>query len=203
MARLVIKSEGFRDQILELRLGINRLGRGPANDFVIDHPTISARHCEIELGPEGVQVRDCNSTNGTYVQQRSVNEPLPLWGGQTLRLGDVELLVENIEVAISIPKFDVPMPSPPIVLENGGMLCPRHPQELVTHQCTHCRRVMCDACVHKLGRRGGKPLQLCPDCSHRCEALVKEPKRKKSLLGFLGKTAKMRFLRALKSGPHI
>lgn len=199
MARLVIKSKGFKDQVFELRLGINRLGRSPANDFVIDDPTISARHCEIELGDEGLQVRDCDSTNGTYVEERTVGAQAALWQGQTLRLGDVELLVESTDVSISIPKFDIPRPRPPVVLEDGTMLCPKHPGAMVTHQCTHCRLVMCDECVHRMRRRGGKVLKLCPECSHPCESLVKEAKKKRTLLGFLTKTVKMRFLRAPKA----
>jgi pSer/pThr/pTyr-binding forkhead associated (FHA) protein len=199
MARLVIKTEGFKDQALQLRLGINRIGRSPANDFSIDHPTISATHCEIELGDDGVQVRDCNSTNGTYVQERQVDGQAPLWQGQTLRLGDVELLVESTDVNIAIPKFEVPRPSPPVLLEDGTMLCPRHPAAVVTHQCTHCHLVMCDECVHRMRRRGGQVLKLCPECSHPCESLVKTPKKKQTLLGFLAKTVKMRFLRSLKS----
>jgi len=199
MARIVIKSEGFKNQVLELRLGVNRIGRSPTNEFVIDHPTISGRHCEIELGDDGVQVRDCDSTNGTYVQERPVTAQVALWSGQTLRLGDVELLVESTDVAISIPKFDLPMPSPPVVLEDGTMLCPKHPNARVTHQCTHCRLVMCDQCVHRMRRRGGKVLKLCPECSHPCESLAKPASKKQTLLGFLAKTVKMRFLRAVKS----
>jgi pSer/pThr/pTyr-binding forkhead associated (FHA) protein len=194
MAKLVIQSEGFHSQILELHLGVNTVGRSPANDFQIEHPTISAKHCEIELGDEGVLVRDCDSTNGTYVSERPVKQA-SLWAGQVLRLGDVELLVESTDVTISIPKFTRPRPAPPVVLDDGVMLCPRHPKARVTHQCTHCRQVLCDECVHRLRRRGGKLLKLCPECSHKCEPLVKPPKKKKTLLGFLAKTVKMPFVR--------
>ncbi|HEY5914108.1 MAG TPA: FHA domain-containing protein [Verrucomicrobiae bacterium] len=193
MAKLVIKSEGFKNQVIELRLGVNCIGRSPSNDFVIDHPTISAKHCEVEVDDEGVTVRDCESTNGTYVAERPVKQA-SLWAGQVLRLGDVELLVESTDVTIAIPKFDTPRPMPPVVLDDGTMLCPKHPKALVTHQCTHCRLVMCDECVHRMRRRGGKVLKLCPECSHPCEPLVKPEKKKKTLLGFLAKTVKMPFL---------
>lgn len=202
MARLVIKSQGFNDQVLELRLGINRIGRAPGNDFVIEHPTISARHCEIDLGEDGLQVRDYDSTNGTFVAERPVNDRATLWAGQVLRLGDVELFVESTDVTISIPKFNMPRPSPPVVLDDGSMLCPRHPKARVTHQCTHCRLVMCDDCVHRLRRRGGKLLKLCPECSHPCEPLFKPTKKKQRILGFLAKTVKMRFFRSQKSDEN-
>ena len=50
MARLIIQSKGFKDQVIELKLGVNRFGRTQGNDFQIEHPTISSRHCEIVLG---------------------------------------------------------------------------------------------------------------------------------------------------------
>lgn len=193
MARLLVKLEGFENRVIELNLGINRLGRSPKNNFQIDHPTISATHCELKLTDEGVILRDCDSTNGTFVGGQRVKEAR-LSAGQTLRLGDVELLVESTDVTIAIPKFDVPQPAPPVVLDDGSLLCPRHPRAPVTHQCTHCREVLCDACIHQLRRRGGKVLKLCPLCSHPCEPLGGERKKKKSLFGFLHKTVKLPFL---------
>jgi hypothetical protein len=193
MARLLIKSDGFRDEVIELNLGINRLGRSPKSDFPIEHPTISATHCEIELADDGVIVRDCDSTNGVFINGKRVKEA-KLSAGQTLHLGDVELLVETTEVTIAIPAFEVPRPAPPVVLSDGSLICPRHPRAQATHQCTHCREVLCDACVHRLRRRGGKVLRLCPLCSHPCEPIGGEPKQKKSLFRFLHKTVKLPFL---------
>src|SRR5947207_6542362 len=149
MARLQITSPGFHDRVLELRLGTNRLGRSPANDFQIDHPTISGKHCEIVLSETELILRDCNSTNGTFIDEAQVTEA-PLSVGQKLRFGDVELVVENTDVFVAIPKFEVQRPAPPVVLTDGSLICPRHRNAKVTHQCTHCREVMCDDCVHLL-----------------------------------------------------
>ena len=49
MARLLIKTEGLENQILELRLGVNLVGRDPQCDFSINHPTVSTHHCELIL----------------------------------------------------------------------------------------------------------------------------------------------------------
>jgi hypothetical protein len=193
MARLVIKSPGFENGVIELNLGVNRLGRNPKNDFHLDHSTISATHCEVVLNEEGVTVRDCDSTNGTFLDDRRVKEA-KLSAGQTLRLGDVELLVESIEVTIAIPKFDVPRPAPPVVLPDGSLICPRHRDAQATHQCTHCREVLCDVCVHQLRRRGGSVLMLCPLCSHPCIPLGVEPRKKKSLFRLLHRTVKLPLL---------
>jgi len=195
MARLVVKSDGFNDQVIELHLGLNRLGRSPENDFQIRHSSVSAFHCEVDLAADRVSVRDCGSTNGTFVGGEQVQEvdQTQLRAGQTLCLGQVELFVESTDARVAIPRFDVPRPAPPVVLADGSLVCPRHPGATVTHQCTHCREVMCDACVHRLRRRGGKMLKLCPLCSHDCVALGGEPKKKKSMRAFFNKTVKLLF----------
>ena len=198
MARLVGKTDGVRDQVIELHLGVNRFGRSPENDFQILHASVSAVHCEVILAGDEVTVRDCDSTNGTFLGGEQVTHAT-LRAGQTLSLGDVELFVESTDVTIAIPKFELPRPAPPVVLEDGSLLCPQHAEAKVTHQCTYCREVMCDACVHRLRRRGGKILKLCHLCSHKVEPLGGEPKKKKSLLGFLHKTVKLPLLHARKN----
>jgi hypothetical protein len=192
MARLVIKSAEFKDRVIELNLRVNRLGRSPATDIQIEHPTVSAVHCELVLENDGVLVRDCGSSNGTFVAGQRIKEAM-LLAGQTLHLGEVELLVETTDITIAIPKFDVPRPAPPVVLPDGAMICPRHPKALATHQCTHCKEVLCDACVHWLRRRGGKLMKFCPLCSHLCVPLGGEPRKKKSFLGIWRKTVKLPF----------
>jgi len=74
------------------------------------------------------------------------------------------------------------------------MLCPRHPESKVTHRCTHCHAVLCDACVHRMRRKGGKTLKLCALCSHACVSIGPEKRKKRSILGLLSKTIKLPFL---------
>jgi pSer/pThr/pTyr-binding forkhead associated (FHA) protein len=194
MARLVIKSAETENRVIELNLGVNRLGRSPENDVQIEHPTVSARHCDLVLTDEGVVVRDCASANGTFVGGEQIQEA-KLLAGQTLHLGAVELLVETTDVTIAIPKFDRSrLPPPPVVLSDGSLICPRHPGARATYQCIHCREVLCDACVHRLRRRGGKLMTFCPLCSHPCVAIGGEKKKKKSFFGLWRKTVKLPFL---------
>ena len=102
MAKLLIKTEGLENRTLELRFGVNHVGRDPESDFSIDHPTVSTSHCELVLSAEGVLLRDCDSTNGTFVNGDPIKEAW-LLPGQTVNLGDVELFVESTEINISIP----------------------------------------------------------------------------------------------------
>jgi hypothetical protein len=201
MARLVIKSAGYGNRVIELNLGGNRFGRDPNNDVQIEHATVSATHCVVVLADDGVVVRDCGSTNGTFVGGQRVQEA-KLSAGQTLHLGEVELLVETTDVTIAIPAFDVSRPAPPVVLSDGSLICPRHPKARATHQCKHCREVLCDACVHWLRRRGGKLMKFCPLCSNPCVPLIEEKRKRKSLFGLWRKTIKLPFLQGRKHPSH-
>ena len=195
MARLLIKTEGLVERALVLRLGVNHVGRDPDCELCIDHPTISSRHCELALTDDGVYVRDCNSTNGTFINGEPVLEAW-LDPGQKLRFGDVELLVESTEANIAIPQFERPRQvlPPPVMLPDGLLSCPRHEQTHATFRCTYCKEVMCNACVHVMRRKGGTPHFLCVICSHECEPLMVAPaKKKKGLLGFLQDTVKLKF----------
>ena len=193
MARLLIKTAGIESQALELRPGINRVGRSPDSDFIINHPTISTNHCEIILSADGVTFRDCHSTNGSFVNGDPVKE-VRLLPGQTVTLGDVELFVESTEANVVIPEYERPRPKPPVVLPNGALVCPRHMQATAKYKCTHCREVMCSECVHVLRRKGGTPLFLCPLCSHRCEPIqIVGDKKKRSFVEFLQDTVKLKF----------
>lgn len=195
MARLLVMTDGLNARLLELKLGANRVGRHPDNDFQIDHPTISTVHCEMVLQEGGVVLRDLESTNGTYVNGEAVRE-VKLAPGETVRLGDVELLVETTDCTIAIPIFSNPeLPAPPVVAEDGAMICTRHPSAHVTHQCTVCKEVMCEACVHRLRRKGSKKLlMLCPICSGMVQPIGGPVKGKKKSLfeRIVGETVKMK-----------
>jgi pSer/pThr/pTyr-binding forkhead associated (FHA) protein len=178
----------------QLKLGINRFGRHPENEFPIEHPTISAFHCEMILTATGVLLRDCASTNGTFLDDEPVKQA-SLRPGQTVRLGDVTILIETTDARIAIPGIDRLEDSPPVVLEDGTILCRRHPKSRASYRCTNCHELLCDACVHPMRRKGGKTLILCGLCSHATEPIAREARKKKSLLTRLKETMKLPSLR--------
>lgn len=195
MATLQIQTDGFNRALIDLRLGVNRVGRSPDMDFPITHATVSGCHCELILRENGVTVRDLDSTNGTFLDDQRVQEA-ELSVGQILRLGDVELLVENLDATVAIPKYiRTDLPAPPVVLTDGQIVCPRHRLAQVTYQCTACKEVMCDACVHQIRRKGGKKvLLLCPLCSGAVEPMGGTRKEvKKSLFTRVSETVRLKF----------
>ncbi|WP_224366672.1 sigma 54-interacting transcriptional regulator [Hyalangium versicolor] len=62
------------------------VGSHPSNDLVLEEPTVSGFHCELQVGSEGVTLRDLGSLNGAVVDGVRVKEAL-LRGGSLLRLG--------------------------------------------------------------------------------------------------------------------
>lgn len=193
MATLLVKTPGLDHSLIDLRLGVTRIGRSPDADFTLSHPTVSNLHCELLLNDVGVSVRDLESTNGTFINESKIREAI-LHNGDLLRLGDVELFVESTEASVAIPKFsNTDIPAPPVVRSDGALVCPRHSHARATYQCTTCKEIMCDQCVHQLRRRGSKRvLMLCPICSGGVEPIGGAPApKKKSLFARVGETVKI------------
>ncbi len=164
MAKLVIKTDGLPAEVIKLKSGRNRFGRSSENDFLIQHPTISRFHCEIDVRDDRMVVRDLDSSNGTFVNGQPVGIAL-LESGQMLRLGDVQMEVEDAPKSSGEPK---------------ALLCSNHASHPASMKCTQCHRLFCGACVHILKRTTGKVLRLCPACSGHCmplEGMNQEPKK--------------------------
>lgn len=195
MPRLIIQSGEAQGEMIELKPGSNRLGRGRSNDFPIDHETVSSAHCEIICLQGEVIVRDCGSTNGTFINDQPINESR-LKPGDTLRLGDVQLALEEARVAI--PHVDFREPPPPPPLPDGSASCLNHPGVRARRKCTQCQKTFCEPCVHSLRHIGGKVMKLCPWCSGPCEIIPwddgTKPRKKSLLASFwpFKKTLKMR-----------
>ena len=194
MARLIIQTEGLDKQAVELRMGVNRVGRDEHCELHLPHTTVSSLHAELSLSDDGVHMRDCDSTNGTFINGQPCADAW-LAPGQQLRFGDVELLVESTDAIIAIPQYDrtEPLPAAPVVLEDGRTACRQHPEIAATFRCTHCKEMMCNGCVKVMRLQGRQPHYLCRLCSHPAERLeVAAPKKKKGFFALL-ETVKLKF----------
>jgi pSer/pThr/pTyr-binding forkhead associated (FHA) protein len=95
MARLVILSEGLTGKAHELTVDKTTIGRVDDNTFPVPEGSVSSHHCEVLLRGADVVVRDLNSTNGTYINGNQVSGEAPLKPGQILRLGQIEMRLED------------------------------------------------------------------------------------------------------------
>src|SRR2546428_10347381 len=199
MARLLVQSGESESRAIDLKPGVNRLGRSSANHFQIPDPTVSSVHCEVVLSESSVLVRDLGSTNGTYIDGRQIREAT-LEPGQRLHLGSVEMLFDNPEPVphIAIPPMPDPVSPEAEVLPNGTPMCLNHSHEHAIWKCTQCQLTFCDACVRIVKRVGGTAMVFCPSCRGQCESIGATPVRRaraaakaKSFLGRVTKTQKI------------
>jgi pSer/pThr/pTyr-binding forkhead associated (FHA) protein len=74
---------------------VKTAGRSSRSDFVIDAPLVSRLHCRFTVSAEGaVEVRDLDSTNGTWVNGERI-EQATLAEGALLTIGRAELMLER------------------------------------------------------------------------------------------------------------
>lgn len=94
MAKLQVLSGSMAGQTYELKVETTTVGRVEDNAFQIAEPSVSSHHCEILLKGSEVVIRDLNSTNGTFINGERITES-PLKPGQTLRLGQIDLRIDD------------------------------------------------------------------------------------------------------------
>jgi ABC transport system ATP-binding/permease protein len=72
--------------------GVRTLGRATGADFSIDAALVSRIHCRlIATAGGGLEVRDLDSTNGTFVNGQRV-QSAELASGDRIQIGRVELI---------------------------------------------------------------------------------------------------------------
>jgi pSer/pThr/pTyr-binding forkhead associated (FHA) protein len=77
--------------------GVRTLGRATGADFIVDAALVSRVHCRLSTLPDGgLEVRDLESTNGTFVNGTRVDSAR-LASGDRLQIGRVELVAVREE----------------------------------------------------------------------------------------------------------
>jgi hypothetical protein len=186
--RLVVNPNTPQAWEILLKPGENSLGRGDANDFKLNDPSVSGSHCRITVGEGSVVIRDQGSTNGTFVNRAPVREAA-LASGQTLRLGGLEMLyladgepaaaaqalppprpaavrVSVVPAPAAVTVTESPPPvAPPVAhaIQSGPRFCKFHPKSRARYQCHKCNRSFCDLCVNTRDAHG-QAVKTCRSC---------------------------------------
>ena len=174
---------------IQLRPGVNSLGRSEANDFTIHDPSVSGFHCQIVVSDHSAVLKDSGSTNGTFVGGARVEERR-LEDGKGIRLGSVEMVFYSgsaapVAVAASTPVQPVVRvvtrtaapaavatvvePPPALAVTDeatafmGTRFCKYHPKSPARFLCNKCNRAYCDLCI-ELVEMGGSTARKCRGC---------------------------------------
>jgi hypothetical protein len=65
------------------------IGRDPMCDMILDDGTVSAQHARLTYRQSQWWLEDLHSTNGTFLNQEAVLEPVVITSGDELRCGQV------------------------------------------------------------------------------------------------------------------
>lgn len=144
-----VKKQTLTDQFSTKNAKTFRVGRDPALcDLVLSHPTVSKLHIEIFFLPQenGFYLRNLRETNPPLVNQQRVSQStVALQQGMTIRLGELDLLVREIQLTASIPPtvIAVPVAAVPVAASlQPPVSNPAKPVELSYGlQCPKCYRV--------------------------------------------------------------
>jgi adenylate cyclase len=97
MARLIISSPDGKNGILELNKPLITVGRGNANDLVLNDASISRFHAVIKLRDNSIFVADRGSTNGIVLNDEKISKETELKNGDVALLGLYRLRLENVD----------------------------------------------------------------------------------------------------------
>lgn len=90
-AHLAVTAGALKGTTIPLGSAPVLVGRASTCTLVIDDDYCSAKHCRIYLDGETWMVEDLGSTNGTYLGNQKVTDPVPFRGGDVIRIGATAL----------------------------------------------------------------------------------------------------------------
>jgi adenylate cyclase len=97
MARLIISSPDGKNGILELTKPVTTIGRGNANDLVLNDSSVSRFHAVIKLRDDAIFVGDRGSTNGILLNDEKISQETELKDGDIAVVGSYRLRLENVD----------------------------------------------------------------------------------------------------------
>jgi transcriptional regulator with GAF, ATPase, and Fis domain len=81
------------------------IGKAPDNDLVLSDDTVSRHHCELLRAPDGIHIRDLESTNGTRIDGTRVREAV-VQPGSVLKVGEVEITFRPTGTKVEVMPSD-------------------------------------------------------------------------------------------------
>jgi transcriptional regulator with GAF, ATPase, and Fis domain len=102
---LIVVDGPSRGQTVTVTDGLARVGAAAGNNLRLSDPTVSRVHCDLRVRPDTIVVRDCGSTNGTYVEGVKVREAEVI-SGAILRVGASAFRVQEGGSTVAVPISD-------------------------------------------------------------------------------------------------
>jgi pSer/pThr/pTyr-binding forkhead associated (FHA) protein len=88
ISKIIVRSGLLTGSEKDLNRDLLRIGRDPANDFVVDDIEVSRNHAKISRIDDHFKIEDLNSTNGTFINGKQITMPVKLNNGDLISLGE-------------------------------------------------------------------------------------------------------------------
>ncbi len=102
---LVVIDGPSRGNRVRVENGLARVGSAAASDLSLADFTVSRVHCELRVHPSSIAIKDCGSTNGTYVEGVNVRDG-EVQPGATVRVGRSVFRIESVDGNSVVPISD-------------------------------------------------------------------------------------------------
>jgi adenylate cyclase len=79
----------------QLKQGMTLVGRLPTCDLVLGDPSVSRHHASFKVIDAECRIQDAGSRFGTFLNDTRVTQEMPVVPGDTVRLGEVSLVLEQ------------------------------------------------------------------------------------------------------------
>jgi pSer/pThr/pTyr-binding forkhead associated (FHA) protein len=109
MPKLIVSIDGVVIKEFQLTKDRTTLGRRPYNDIVIYNLAVSGEHGALQMTGGEVYLEDLNSTNGTYVNGKSIKKQL-LQNHDTIEVGKykIRFVTESTGASAPAPLAEAP-----------------------------------------------------------------------------------------------
>lgn len=116
MPKMIVSIDGVVLKEVQLTKDRTTVGRRPYNDVVIDNLAVSGEHAVLEMNANEVVLEDLNSTNGTFVNGKTVKRQ-QLHNGDSIEVGKYKIKFVN---EVENDNFDKTM-----IFKPGMAIAPR------------------------------------------------------------------------------
>jgi pSer/pThr/pTyr-binding forkhead associated (FHA) protein len=94
MPKLILTTDTQGKVAYEFTEDLVTIGRAPDNMVIIDDPSVSSRHAQLELSGDTYKLKDLDSTNGTRVNGIPITRETAVRFDDRLRFGGIDVRFE-------------------------------------------------------------------------------------------------------------
>ena len=124
MPKLIVSIDGVVVKEVQLTKDRSTIGRRPYNDLVIDNLAVSGEHAVIQMAGGSATLEDLGSTNGTYVNGKSVKQHA-LADEDVIEVGKYKLkFLDRDVLSTPVPLSVTPSGSMPMGMDSSLMTGP-------------------------------------------------------------------------------